>query len=68
MRDRRGVCRVLVGRPEERDYLDDLGVYGRIILKWSFKKRNGGMEWIDLAQNSDRWLAVLNGVMNLRVP
>jgi hypothetical protein len=26
------------------------------------------MEWIDLAQNRDRWWAVLNAVMNLRVP
>ena len=27
-----------------------------------------GMEWIDLAQERDRWLAVVNAVMNLRVP
>jgi hypothetical protein len=26
------------------------------------------MEWIDLAQNRDRWQAVVNAVMNLRVP
>jgi hypothetical protein len=28
----------------------------------------GGMDWIDLAQDSDEWRAVLNTVMNLRVP
>jgi len=28
----------------------------------------GGMEWIDLAQNTDRWRVLVNAVMNLRVP
>jgi len=38
MGERRGVYRVLVGKPEERDHLEDPGVYGRIILRWIFKK------------------------------
>jgi hypothetical protein len=38
----------------EGNHLDDLNVYGRIILKWIFKKGDGGMDWIDLAVDRDR--------------
>jgi len=39
--DRRGAHRVLVGRPEGRDHLEDPSVDGRIILKWIFRKWDG---------------------------
>jgi hypothetical protein len=48
--------------------LGDPGVDGRIILKWTFKKWDGGMGCIELAQDKDGWRALVNAVMNLRVP
>jgi hypothetical protein len=40
----------------------------KIILKYIFKKAWGGTVWIDLAQDGERWLALVNVVMNLQVP
>jgi hypothetical protein len=55
------------GNLRERDHLGDPGLDGRIILSGS--SRNGmGHDWIDLAQDMDRWRALVNAVMNLRVP
>jgi hypothetical protein len=48
--------------------LGDPGVDGRIILKWIFKQWDGGKDWIELAQDRDSWRALVNAVMNLRVP
>jgi hypothetical protein len=55
------------GDLREGDHLEDRGVDGMIILKWIFKKYWGGMDWIDMAQDRDRWRAVVSAVMNLRV-
>ena len=66
MGDRRSVYRVLVGDLSEGDHLEDLGVGGRIILKEMFKTWDGGggKDRIDVAQDWDRWRALLNAVMN----
>jgi len=49
--------------------LGDLDVDGRIILRRIFQVVGcGGMDWIQLAQDRDRWRALVNAVMNLRVP
>jgi hypothetical protein len=47
--EKRGACRALVGKPEERNHLEDPGIDGRIILKWIFERLDGGMDWISLA-------------------
>jgi hypothetical protein len=68
MGERCGVYVILVRKLREGDHLEDPGIDGRIILKWILEKWDGGMDWIDLAHNRDRWKAVLNVVMNVRIP
>jgi hypothetical protein len=55
---------------ENKYHLEDPSIDGRIILKWICEGSNGegGIDWIDLAQDRDRWRAVVNAVMSLQVP
>jgi hypothetical protein len=57
------------GNLREGDNVEKLGIDGRIILKCSFKDLVGmGMDWIGLAQDRESCWALVNAVMNLRVP
>jgi len=57
------------GEPEGRGYWGDPGADGIIILRWIFSKWDvKGMDRIELAQDRDRWRALVNAVMKLRVP
>jgi hypothetical protein len=56
------------GNLRERAHLEDYGIKG-VKLKWIFKKYDGkSVDWIDLAQDRERWWPVVNMVMNLPVP
>jgi hypothetical protein len=57
------------GEPEEKRPL------GRLRLRWEDNIKMdlqevgcGGMDWIEMTQDRDRWRALVSAVMNLRVP
>jgi hypothetical protein len=69
MGENNNAYRILVGKPEgkrplgrpRRRWVDNIKM-DLIEVGWD------GRDWIDLAQNRDRWRALVNAVMNLRVP
>jgi hypothetical protein len=69
MGEKRNAYRLLVGKSEGKRPL------GRPRLRWVDNNRMdlvevgwGDVDWIGLAQNRERWRALVNAVMNLRVP
>ena len=69
MGEKRGVYRVLLGKPEgkrplgrpRRRWVDNI----RVVLQ---EVECGYMDWIGLAQDRDRWRTLVSAVMNVRVP
>ena len=53
------------GKLKEGNHLEERGMDGRLILKLICEKRAGGMDWIHLAQERDKWQALANAVMNV---
>jgi hypothetical protein len=65
----RGECRILVGRPEGRRPLGRPRFRWEDNIKMHLKELEWeGMDWIDLAQDRDRWRALVSAAMGLRVP
>jgi hypothetical protein len=52
---------------KERDHWEDQDVGGWTILKWILEGWDG-RDWIELAHDRDQWRALVNTVMNFRVP
>jgi len=62
------VHRVLVGKPERKRPLGRPRRRWEDNIKMDLQEMEGGGDWMELAQDRDRWRALVNTVMNLRVP
>ena len=67
MGEGRGVHRVLVGKPDGKRPLGRPRRRWEDNIKMDLREVRGGGDWIELAQDRDRWRALVNTVMNFRV-
>ena len=69
MGEGRGVYRVLMGKPEGKKALGRPRLRWEDNIKMDLQEIEGGCgDWMELAQDRDRWWAVVSTVMNIRVP
>jgi hypothetical protein len=69
MGEGRVVCRVLAGKPEGKRPLGRRKHRWEDNIKMDLQDVGGGCgDWMELAQDRDRWRALVSAVMNLRVP
>jgi len=68
MGEGRGVHRVLVGKPEGKRPLGRPRHRWEDNIKMDLWEVGGGGDWMELAQDRNRWRALVNMVMNFRVP
>ena len=68
MAEGRGVHRVLVGKPEGKRPLGRSRRRWEDNIKMDLREVGGGGDWMVVAQDRERWRALLNTVMNLQVP
>jgi hypothetical protein len=67
--EKRNAYRILVGNPEGKRPLGRRRRRWEVNIKMYLREIGwGGMDWIDLAQDRDQWGALVNTVINLRVP
>jgi hypothetical protein len=66
---KRNACSILVGKPEGKRPVERQRRSSVDNIKMDLRERGwDGMDWTDLAQDRDQWKALVNTVMNLRVP
>jgi hypothetical protein len=66
--EKRGAYRIFVGRREGRRSFGRPRRRWKDNIKMDLQEVGWGMDWTELAQYRDRWRALVNAVMNLRVP
>ena len=68
MRESKGAYRVSVAKPEGRRPLGRQRHRWEDNIKMDLREVGWGMYWMDLAEDRETWRALVNAVMNLRVP